>query len=332
MIQVHEQSSLRKDPDGKHPTKTGKQSSEKTLIRGGNCTWCHINLNNHSRRSLWQPLIDRVANGGISGNNSSKIAGAGTYIDLCGVDDHTISNLELVTAGATVESQVGPIIIIVYQYARMTDGKTIHSSGQIEHFKALVNEKSISVTSEVPCIELIEGYRTPLSTINDLACMKMRPFTKEEWDTLPHVHIASEAPWDPKVLDHVPPIKRYKEQPQSLKLIEESLFDQHGECKESSSPVSEKEDKVLDAKTPTDDPNYGNTTIETSKSNMRAHLHNLVWDEIVPEHRIFFTGRQILEVDIDCREEQPTRCNPRGPSTKNRRSPRDHPPTCRASR
>jgi hypothetical protein len=142
------------------------------------------------------------------------------------------------------------------QHTRMINGKTIHSSGQMEHFKAIVNEKSISITSEVPHIELIEGYRIPLSMINSLAYMKMRPFTKEEWDTLPHIHITSEAPWDPKVLDHIPPIEWYKNQPQSLQLIEESPFDQHVEYKDSSPLVVKKEDKILDAETPTDDPNY----------------------------------------------------------------------------
>jgi hypothetical protein len=44
--------------------------------------------------------------------------------------------------------------------------------------------------------------------------------------------------------------------------------------RKSSSPVSEKEDKILDAETPVDDPNYG--VIEKSKSDMRAYLHNLV--------------------------------------------------------
>jgi hypothetical protein len=115
-----------------------------------------------------------------------------------------------------VESQVGPIIIIMNQYTRMIDGKTILSSGQMEHFKVIVNEKSFSITGEVPYIELIEGYRIPLSTINGLAYMKMHPFTKEEWATLPYVHIPSEAPWDPKVLDHIPPIEWHKNQPQSL--------------------------------------------------------------------------------------------------------------------
>jgi hypothetical protein len=198
LIQVHEQLSLRNDLDGESLTKADKQSSEKTLLNAGDRPLCHVNLNNHSRKSLWQALIDRGANGSISGNDSTKIAGTGTHIDLCSVDDYTVINLELVFAAATVESQVSPIIIIIMnQCARMIDRKTTHSSGQMEHFKVTVNEKAFFITGEVPHIELLEGYRIPLSTINGLAYMKMHPFTQEEWDTFPRVHITSKAPWDP---------------------------------------------------------------------------------------------------------------------------------------
>ena len=199
-----------------------------------------------------------------------------------------------------VESQVGPIIIIMNQYARMIDGKSIHSSGQIAHCKVIVNEKSYNVTGEVPFIELLDGHQIPLSTINGLAHMKQRPFMKDEWDTLPHVPITSDAPWDRKVLDYVPPIEWHKEQPQALKLIKESIFDQHREYKDSLNPDLTKEDKILDAETPTDDPNY-KAPIETSKSDMRVYLHNLIRGETIPEYRIFFTGRQVLEIDIDHR-------------------------------
>ena len=221
-----------------------------------------------------------------------------------------------------VESQVGPIIIIMNQYARMIDGKSIHSNGQMGHYKVIVNEKSITVTGEVPYIELIEGYRIPLSTINGLAYMKQRPFTKDEWDTLPHVPITSEAPWDPKVLDHIPPFEWYKEQPQTLKLIKESIFDQHGKYKDSVVPDSKWK---TDAETPTDDPNY-KATIETSKSDMRAYLHNLIRDETIPEYRIFFARRQVLVVDIDYRVAHPNKRVQKDPSIKTRCSPRDHPP------
>ena len=136
--------------------------------------------------------------------------------------------------------------------------------------------------------------------------------------------ITSEAPWDPKVLDYVPPIEWYTEQPQVLKLIEESIFDQHGEYKDSTTPDLTKEDQILDAETPTDDPNY-KAPIETSKSDMRVYLHNLIKGETIPEYRIFFAGRQVLEIDIDHRVALPTRRVHWDPSVMVRRSPRDHP-------
>ena len=80
----------------------------------------------------------------------------------------------------------------------------------------------------------------------------------------------------------------------TLKLIEESIFDQHGEYKDSTTPDLTKEDQILDVETPTDDPNY-KAPIETSKSDMRVYLHNLIKDETIPEYRIFFVGRQVLE-------------------------------------
>ena len=86
--------------------------------------------------------------------------------------------------------------------------------------------------------------------------------------------ITSDAPWDPKVLDYIPPIEWYNEQVEALKLIEDSIFDQHGEYKDSLTPDLTKEDQILDAETPTDNPNY-KAPIETSKSDMRVYLHNL---------------------------------------------------------
>jgi hypothetical protein len=114
----------------------GKQSLEKILSSTEGCPLCRVNVNAHSRKSLWQALVDRGANGGIVGNDCRIIARTGKYIDLCSVDDHMVSNLELVTARAVVVTQNGLIIIIMNQYARMADGKTIHSSGQMEHYKS----------------------------------------------------------------------------------------------------------------------------------------------------------------------------------------------------
>jgi hypothetical protein len=96
--------------------------------------------------------VDRGANGGIVGNDSRVLARTGKYIDLCGVDDHKVDNLELVMAGAVVEMQRGPIIIIMNQHARMANGKTIHSSGQMEHHKIVVKDQAHAITNVIPYI------------------------------------------------------------------------------------------------------------------------------------------------------------------------------------
>jgi hypothetical protein len=181
-------------------------------------------------------LVDRGANKGIAGNNSRIIARTEKYIDLCGVDDHKVSNLELVTAGVVVMTQKGPLIIIMNQWARMVDGKMIHLSGQMEHHKIIVKEWAFAVTNVIPCIELLEGYRTPLCFINGLPYMRLCAHNDEEWNTLPHVPITSNAPWDPRILDHIPLDKWFSEQPQCLELIEESTYNEHGTHKESLSP------------------------------------------------------------------------------------------------
>jgi hypothetical protein len=127
------------------------------------------------------------------GNDSWIIVRTGKYIDLCGTDDHKVDDLELVTAGAVVMTQKGPIIIIMNKCARMANGKTIHSSGQMEHYKIIVKDQAFVITNVAPYIELPEGHQTPLCFINGLPHMKMRAHSDKEWNTLPHVAITSDA-------------------------------------------------------------------------------------------------------------------------------------------
>lgn len=53
-------------------------------------------------------------------------------IDLSGIDDHTVRDLPLVTAGAVVRSDRGDILLLMHQCAHMRDGNTMHSCGQME--------------------------------------------------------------------------------------------------------------------------------------------------------------------------------------------------------
>ena len=58
----------------------------------------------------WSALVDRGANGSIAGQEMRIIAKLDKTIDLSGIDDHTVSNLRLVTAGGVVRTQLGDIL------------------------------------------------------------------------------------------------------------------------------------------------------------------------------------------------------------------------------
>ena len=62
------------------------------------------------------------------------------------------------TAGRVVKTQHGPAIAILHQYAYTGQGKTIHSSGQLEWYKNDVNDKSVKVTGGLQCILTNNGY------------------------------------------------------------------------------------------------------------------------------------------------------------------------------
>jgi hypothetical protein len=89
------------------------------------------------------------------------------------------------------------------QYALLNKGSSIHSPCQFEWYKNYVNEKSILVTGGLQCIQTLDGYIIPLSIQDGLTRRNIRPYTDQEFDTLPHVILTSELEWDPSVLGHV---------------------------------------------------------------------------------------------------------------------------------
>jgi hypothetical protein len=111
-----------------------------------------------------------------------------------------LTNIPIVTAGGAVLSQHGPVIAILNQYAFVGRGCSIHSLGQLEWYKH-VNVRSKKVKCGLQRIKTIDGYIHPINIVNGLAYTSLRPFTDEEWDTLPHVIWTEDADWDPHVLD-----------------------------------------------------------------------------------------------------------------------------------
>jgi len=145
-------------------------------------------------------LVDQGANGGIAGDDVRIIEKTDRKVDLSGIDSHKVRDLPIVMAGAVVETQRGPVIAIMHQYAYMGEHKMIHSSAQIEHYKNKVDDRSAKVGGS-HCITTLDGYMIPMRFKNGLGYITMRPFTDHDWDNLPHVILIGEKDWDPSVMD-----------------------------------------------------------------------------------------------------------------------------------
>jgi hypothetical protein len=147
-------------------------------------------------------LIDRGANGGVAGTDVRVIFKTGQTVDIRGIDNHQCTNIDIGTVGGVIQTQKGPVIGIMHQYALLNKGATIHSPCQFEWYKNDVNENSINVPGGHQCIQTLDGYVIPLSIKDGLVRLSIRPYTDQEWDNLPHVILTSELEWDPSVLDH----------------------------------------------------------------------------------------------------------------------------------
>jgi hypothetical protein len=119
----------------------------------------HLKTSDHQ----WAALIDRGANGCIAGRDMKVIETTDRTIDLSGIDDHTVRNLAIVTAGGVVRTGQGEIIVILHQAADMTrDARTILSSGQMESFGCTVDDRSPHILRATPHIRTSEGYTIPI--------------------------------------------------------------------------------------------------------------------------------------------------------------------------
>ena len=108
------------------------------------------------------------------------------FINVSGIDSHQVKDLPIVIAGGVDPSQYGDVIVILHQYACLGKGNSIHSCIQLEAYKNQVDDKSI-YHGGTQTITTIDNYIHPLNFKNGLPYIKLRPYTNEEWETLPHV-------------------------------------------------------------------------------------------------------------------------------------------------
>jgi len=122
----------------------------------------HYSVSSHKSKRVGL-LVDRGANGSIAGDDVCIIEKSDQTVNVRGIDNHQITNIPIVTAGGVIKTQHGPAIAIMHQYAYTGQGKTIHSSGQLEWYKNNVNDKSIKVAGGLQCILNFDGYVIPIS-------------------------------------------------------------------------------------------------------------------------------------------------------------------------
>jgi hypothetical protein len=147
-------------------------------------------------------LIHRGANGGVAGRDLHVIFKTTRSVDIRGIDNHHCTHIEIGTVSGVVQTHKGPVIGIMHQYSLLKKGSSIHSPCQFKWYKNDVNDKSILVPGGLQCIQTLDGYIIPLSVQDGLRRLKIRPYTDQEFETLPHVILTSELEWDPSVLNH----------------------------------------------------------------------------------------------------------------------------------
>ncbi|ACI65686.1 predicted protein [Phaeodactylum tricornutum CCAP 1055/1] len=158
-------------------------------------------VSRHNVNGTTAALVDRGANGELAGADIMVLNKTGRSANITGINDHTLSDLDIVTAAGCVESHTGPIIVIMHQYAYLGTGKTIHSSAQLEHFHNNVEDHSRTVGGDQRIVTL-DDYIIPLHIRQGLPYMDMRCPTDAEFTSLPHVILTSDVDWDPSVLDN----------------------------------------------------------------------------------------------------------------------------------
>ena len=194
----------------------------------------HIHLFYHvakAKQVQHGSLVDRGANGGLAGSDVRILSKSSRKCTVTGIDQHQINHLDIVQCAALTYTNHGYVNLIMNEYAYYGKGHTIHSAGQIEWHKNLVDDKSVKVGGK-QCITTLDGYAFPLKCTGGLMYLNiMGKPTDDELVKYPSVHLTSMHEWDPSVLDYSHPEGDEEPvwgcDPQHIDLIGPN-FDTHG--------------------------------------------------------------------------------------------------------
>ena len=173
-------------------------------------------------------LVDRGANGGLAGSDVRAL-------HETGIDNHQLINIPIVTAAGVVESQHGPVVLIMNQNAHTLNGKTIQSSAQLETHGVTVDDCA-TPNGGHQCVMTQGGHVMPLQVRSALVPMDMRPPTDAELKPhgkggLPQIILTSDLDWVPSSVDHEHDSEQWFDAMENLPdLDNDSPFDEDGEC------------------------------------------------------------------------------------------------------
>ena len=291
MAMVTEQSQMTPD-DIRHILSVNKgKRSEKVKHPVSRDVKAHVTYRfAQSNTSSHMQLVDRGANGGLAGADMKVLHKSGRKVNISGIDNHELTGLDIVTCASMYDTNEGRIIGIFHEYAYHGQGRSIHSSAQMEWFKTDIDDKSKAIGGQQRLVTL-EGYVIPFEVTGGLVYMKPIGIpTDEDMAQYPHVFMTDPHEWDPCVLDY-----KYDSREEWEHLghdpkdnYHEPRFNVYGE---STERVIANLDFLLDDNPPPlisrkdDDSTSTNTTFVTAHTAHTAGAFQMAWGPV--HHGIF---------------------------------------------
>ena len=109
--------------------------------------------------------------------------------------------MPLVTAGSVSLTTSVEVILMIHQRSCHGKNKNIHSQPEIDLHKNKVDDRSTKLGGNQHTITL-DKHKIHMPIRNLLSYTPLRPHADVGQKKLPHVILASDKDWDPKVLDY----------------------------------------------------------------------------------------------------------------------------------
>ena len=115
--------------------KTPQNQKDELVIDGVTYEACATNIQYTVEQANLRKdfaLVDCGDNGGIAGEDVRIITKTTRSVDVQGLDSHQVNNIPIVTCCAITETNRGPAILVLNQYAALGKGQSILSCAQME--------------------------------------------------------------------------------------------------------------------------------------------------------------------------------------------------------